>query len=66
MVSCSIGCGLPFLLFFECVKWLAPVGLPRLTEHFWKCLLSMSLREKVSSQRPHEYGLTPVSVPALV
>jgi hypothetical protein len=43
-------------------RWLAPVGLPRRTEHFWKCLLRMSLLEKVSLHRTHMYGRSPVSV----
>jgi hypothetical protein len=43
-------------------KWLAPVGLPRRTEHFWKCLFKISLRENVSRQRTHMYGRSPVSI----
>jgi hypothetical protein len=43
--------------FFKCAagleRWLAPVGLPRLTEHFWKWRLRMSLLEKVSLHRTH-------------
>lgn len=42
-------------------KWLAPVGLPRLTEHFWKWRLRISLLENVSLQRTHMYGRSPVS-----
>lgn len=34
-------------------KWLAPVGFPRRTEHFWKWRLRMSLREKVSLHKTH-------------
>lgn len=50
--------------FFKCAagfeRWLAPVGLPRLTEHFWKWRLRMSLLEKVSLHRTHMYGRSPV------
>lgn len=46
-------------------KWLAPVGLPRRTEHFWKWRFKMSLRENVSLHRTHMYGRSPVSIHAL-
>jgi hypothetical protein len=43
--------------FFRCAagldKWLRPVGLPRRTEHFWKCRFRISLLEKVSLQSTH-------------
>lgn len=52
--------------FFKCAagfeRWLAPVGLPRRTEHFWKCLLRISLLEKVSLHKTHMYGRSPVSI----
>ena len=52
--------------FFKC-DWeldrcVAPVGFPRLIEHFWKCRLRMSLRENVSLHKIHEYGRSPVSM----
>lgn len=52
----------PFVFLRWWARWLAPVGLPRLMEHFWKCLFRMSLREKVSLHRWHMYGRSPVSV----
>ena len=46
-------------------RWLAPVGLPRRTEHFWKCRFRMSLLENVSLHRTHMYGRSPVSMDGL-
>ena len=43
-------------------RWLAPVGFPRRTEHFWKCRLRISLLEKVSLHKTHMYGRSPVSI----
>ena len=44
--SAPVGC-----LFFW--RWFAPVGLPRLIEHFWKWRFRMSLLLNVSLHRWH-------------
>jgi len=61
-VAAFAACCCDFLIWAAGLDtWLAPVGLPRRTEHFWKWRLRMSLLEKVSLHKTHMYGRSPVS-----